>query len=354
MKVLLVAGGFVHAGVSRVLSLISKGLVELGHEVDIYFIKPVSSSPYTLYGSVVHTGGFGAGCRLVKEFALWRFLINRGNSYDRIIGFSEDANISLIKISRLLKLNDKVILSVHNPVNKFSERTINNVKKYYGSAYKVIGVSRGVVSGLKSLGLPSSNLVFRPNPVDISAIKEASSQEPEITLDNTVFNYIAVGRLHPHKGFDLLIDAFKNIAQENVRLTILGEGEERKHLEQKIKEYGLEGNVFLPGSVNNPFAVMVQSDCFVLSSRLEGWPMVLMEAMAVGLPVVSFACPHGPDEILENGKYGLLVDTGNIKALSNSMNQVLMNIELNEKLKRVAEKRVQEFDYVKVVKTWIS
>ncbi len=354
-RILLVAGGYVQAGVSRVLSLIAAGLKSQGHEVDVYFIKPVGQWPYPLEANVVHVGGAGAGCRLVQVAGLWRFLKRYGGRYDRIIGFSEDANVPLVRAAHLSGLADRVILSVHNPVDKFSRRVRGWVARYYPLAHKVLGVSRGVVSDLEALGIPEDKLLFRPNPVDLNSIMSASDLKPPILLEKDVFNFVAMGRLHSHKGFDLLLEAFSRVARFGLgaRLTILGEGEERASLEQQIGRLGLKGLVSLPGSVQNPFSVMAQADCFVLSSRLEGWPMVLMEAMAVGLPVVAFRCPHGPDEIVEDGVSGLLVENGNIEALERSMQCVMSDDQLRSRLASGARRRVQVFDYRSVAATWL-
>jgi len=100
---------------------------------------------------------------------------------------------------------------------------------------------------------------------------------------------------------------------------ILGEGEERPKLEALVRDLGLEKDVALPGFVDNPYKYMKRAALFVLSSRWEGLPTVLIEALALGTPVVSTDCPSGPREILENGKLGKLVPAGNVKALASAV-----------------------------------
>lgn len=355
MRVLTVAGGYVRAGVSRVLSLIADGLVQTGHDVDSYFIKPVSSHPYHLSSRVVHTGPhYFSGCKLIHYSGLFWHLALHGNEYDKIIGFSEDANIPLAQIANHLGLSNRVVLSVHNPADKFSLKTKHRISQVYPKSHCVIGVSRGVCNDLIDIGVPERKVTFRPNPVNIAQVDELVAQSSELHLEENLFNFIAMGRLHSHKGFDLLINAYAMITKPSNHLTILGEGPDLPELQMQIDSLGLTDKITLAGSIRNPFPVLAQADCFVMSSRLEGWPMALMEAMAVGLPVVSFACPHGPDEIIEDGISGTLVNNGDINALAKAMEAIQVNPGLKSRLAEGAWWRVRDFDHVKVAQQWLE
>jgi glycosyltransferase involved in cell wall biosynthesis len=135
---------------------------------------------------------------------------------------------------------------------------------------------------------------------------------------------VAVGRLHEQKDFQTLLRAFALVrARRSARLIILGEGPERPALEAGVAKLGLTEDVDLPGFVPNPYAFMAGASQFVLSSRYEGLPTVLIEAMACGCPVVSTDCPSGPGEILDNGKYGRLVPVGDAAALAEAMEATL-------------------------------
>jgi len=128
---------------------------------------------------------------------------------------------------------------------------------------------------------------------------------------------VSVGRLSPHKGQDLLLRAFaKVVRKKKVELLILGEGPQRKELEGKVRELGLEGKVHLPGFVPNPLKFVRRASLLVSASRYEGFPNVLVEALACGTPVVSTDCPSGPSEVLEGGKWGRLVPVGDEAALA--------------------------------------
>ncbi len=135
---------------------------------------------------------------------------------------------------------------------------------------------------------------------------------------------LGVGRLTRQKNFGTLISAFARLrATKPARLIILGEGEERSHLENLVQERGLAGDVELPGFVQNPYAYMHRAAVFVLSSIWEGLPNSLIEALACGCPVVSTDCPGGPAEILDRGKYGHLVLPGDPESMAEAIGKVL-------------------------------
>jgi len=131
---------------------------------------------------------------------------------------------------------------------------------------------------------------------------------------------LAVGRLSREKDYPTLLRAFKQVAQElPARLLILGQGPERPAIQKLVLELGLEGLVDMPGFVENPYAFMARADVFVLSSRFEGFGNVLVEAMALGTPVVSTDCPYGPAEILGGGRWGELVPVGDAESLATAI-----------------------------------
>jgi glycosyltransferase involved in cell wall biosynthesis len=150
-------------------------------------------------------------------------------------------------------------------------------------------------------------------------ILEMSQQE----VQNEWFNQkevpvvLGVGRLVAQKDFHTLLRAFAIARKErNMRLAILGEGEDRESLIKLAKELGIEFDFALLGFSNNPYAYMRRAGLFVLSSAWEGFGNVLAEAIALGTPAVSTNCPHGPSEILSDGKYGPLVPVGDPEKLA--------------------------------------
>jgi glycosyltransferase involved in cell wall biosynthesis len=135
---------------------------------------------------------------------------------------------------------------------------------------------------------------------------------------------LGVGRLSPQKDFATLIRAFRTVrARRPARLVILGEGEQRAELQALIAAEDLAADVALPGFEPNPLRYMRRAAMLALSSRHEGLPGALIEAMACGTPVVATDCPSGPAEVLENGRYGRLVPVGDADALANAIDATL-------------------------------
>jgi glycosyltransferase involved in cell wall biosynthesis len=144
-------------------------------------------------------------------------------------------------------------------------------------------------------------------------------------IDRGPLRLMAVGSLRPEKGFDLLIAAFARVAAGHPQwgLTILGEGPERSHLEALVIRSRLEARVSMPGRTAEPSRHLAAAHAFALSSRREGFPNALLEAMACGLPVVAFDCPSGPAEIVEHGRNGLLVQAGDVSGLAAALDQLM-------------------------------
>lgn len=189
----------------------------------------------------------------------------------------------------------------------------------YERAARVVGVSEGVAAeAAEILGLPASKVLSIPNP---RASREASpevAQEHERLFDKPVI--LGAGRLAPQKDFAMLLDAFAQIAEaRDLHLVLLGEGSERGALRKKADELGVSDRVFLPGFVDNPQAYMSRARVFVLSSRNEGFPSVLIEAMGVGAAIVSTDCRFGPREILDQGRYGALVPVRDAPAFARAL-----------------------------------
>lgn len=201
------------------------------------------------------------------------------------------------------------------------------IKHIYSMADRIVAVSSGVADDLaRTTGLPRDSITTVYNPVVTPGLMQ-QAQEP---ADHPWFAsgempvILAVGRLERVKAFDVLIEAFARLrAHRKARLVILGEGRERNALQGLVAKLGVEQDVNLPGFVANPYRYMARANLFVLSSRHEGLPTVLIEALACGCPVVSTDCPSGPREILDGGQYGSLVQVGDVAALTDAMLKVL-------------------------------
>lgn len=169
--------------------------------------------------------------------------------------------------------------------------------------------------------------------------------------------FVAVGRLDQQKGFDLLVEAFAlHVARGPAdgtpdRLTIHGEGPERVRLEALIRERGLDDRIDLPGRTERPGAWLARGGTFVLPSRFEGFPNVLVEALAAGLPAVAFDCPWGPSELID-GNNGILVPAGDVEALADAMTRVARDADLRGRLAAAAATSVAPLSPERILALW--
>lgn len=165
-------------------------------------------------------------------------------------------------------------------------------------------------------------------------------------------NYLlTIGRLDYEKGFDILIEAMSLLKQEGINevLYIIGDGKEREKLEKQIKNLKLSNNVFLLGFKINPYSWLKNAKLYILSSRGEGLPTVLIEALACQKAIVSTNCRCGPNEILKNGKYGLLVEVNNAFALKEGIKKLLFDKRKKENFERKALVRAYDFSNKKIL-----
>lgn len=174
--------------------------------------------------------------------------------------------------------------------------------------------------------------------------------------DLTSKTILSAGRLTYQKGFDLLLEVAKEVFQEHKdwNWIILGEGEERKELEQKIEKYQLQDHVFLKGNVNNIEDYYKDAAIFVLTSRYEGFGLVLTEAKSYRLPCVSFKCKAGPSEIILDNKNGYLIDSFNSKEMSRKICHLIEDTNTREKFSNHALDDTDKYLKNNVIQNWID
>ena len=174
------------------------------------------------------------------------------------------------------------------------------------------------------------------NPIDFETIETKACKRGDLTSDEEKLlnsSYIcSVGRLDEgQKDFNTLINAYANLKNKiSEKLVLVGDGPDREKLENLVKELNLENYIIFLGKKNNPYIWMKNSKAFILSSKYEGLPTVLIEALILDIPSISSNCLTGPAEILENGKYGELFNIGNVKELEE---KILLSLEKREKIR---------------------
>jgi glycosyltransferase involved in cell wall biosynthesis len=214
-----------------------------------------------------------------------------------------------------------VDLATRGRVERWIQR--NSMGRLYPLADQVIVTSAGVADDMAAYtGLPRHLIRVVPSPVVPESLFTAKLPRPDHPWfgDPTAPLILSAGELCGRKGFDTLLRAFARVrAQRPCRLMILGRGGARDSLLRQGAELGVSADFDLPGYVPEPYAYMAHANLFAFASRWEGLGFVLIEALAVGTPVVSTDCPSGPREILDNGRYGPLVPVGDDAALAEAM-----------------------------------
>lgn len=229
-------------------------------------------------------------------------------------------------------------LANRGPVERWIQR--HSMGRLYPFADQVIVTSRGVADDMAAYtGLARERIRVVPSPVVPASLFEAELPRPDHPWLGRPGEplILSAGELCGRKDFATLLRAFARVrAERPCRLMILGRGSAREPLLKLAGELGIAQDLALPGYLPHPYAYMAHADLFVFTSRWEGLGFVLIEALAVGTPVVSTDCPSGPSEILEGGRYGALVPVGDAAALAAAMLTTLDEPLPKERLQRAA------------------
>ena len=320
-------------GGQRSMVNLAHGMSESGYAVDLVLAQ--MEGPFLEeVRSPVRVIDLKASRALTSLPALVRYL--RTEQPDAMLSVFGYVNIIASWAWRLAGVRTRLLLNEQNTVSQESGNASKwrgrlvpwLIKRFYPWASGIVVVSHGVRDDMAQLTkIPRERITVIYNPSVVRAEVWEKAQAP---LDHPWFKtdqppvLIAVGRLQMQKDFPTLLHAFAKVRQTRpARLLILGEGKERAMLEELVKSLGLEQDVSMPGFVMNPYAYMFRSSLFVLSSRWEGLPTVLIEALCCGTPVVSTDCPSGPREILKDGQYGQLVPVGDVDALAHAIEATL-------------------------------
>jgi glycosyltransferase involved in cell wall biosynthesis len=244
---------------------------------------------------------------------------------------------NVIAVLAATSLGIPVIVSErNNPVRQRPGIVWRALRRYtYARAFGLITMTRGALECFPPVMRPRSWVI--PNMADYQTFKPR--------FDNKVKVMTAVGRLVDQKGFDLLIESWAQIADRppDWLLRIWGEGPDRVALETLARDLGVADSVEMPGVSSAPGRWIEEADAFVLSSRFEGWGLVLGEAMAAGLPCVSFDCSFGPADMITDGKDGLLIEEGNIEAMAEALSRLMAGDAIRAHLGKNAASAADRF-----------
>lgn len=310
-------------GAERVMVQLAGSLASRGHEVDLVLASAVG--PYLQdVPAQVRLVDLRAGRVSLSLPRLVAYL--RRSRPDVLLSTLEHANVVAVLAGRLsgvpVVLREANVLRPGGPGGLRARLLPTLMRVTYPWARHVVAVSGSVALSLQGLGLRAGQVSVIYNPVitdQLPALLRAPLDDPWFRPDAPPV-VLGAGRLEPQKDFATLIRAFAQVrAARPARLVILGEGQERGPLEALIRELGLQDDVRLPGFHSDIFAFLGRAQTFALSSRFEGLPGVLIQALAAGCAAVATDAPGGSREVLQGGKLGHLVPVGNAEALAGAL-----------------------------------
>jgi len=330
-------------GAERVMVTLANEFSMRGHRVDLILAR--AEGPYlSEVAPAVRIVDLNRSRVITSLLPLANWL--RREKPDVMLSALNHANMVAIMARGLARSQTRLVISERNSlINLGSGRRAQLFRRLmcwlYPKADGVIALTlAGVQEMTGELRLAPEKVMSIPNPVDIAQFRELAEMRPDHPwmAPGQPPVILAVGRLAAQKDYPTLLAAFARLrAERPARLVILGEGSLGPELQRQIDAAGLSDDVMLAGFQANPFAWMGACAVYVMSSRHEGFPNALVQAMACGARVVSTDCPTGPAEILENGKWGHLVPVGDAVALSEAMIAALTDCEAPDVLKRVFE-----------------
>jgi len=353
-KIALVGYRLNRGGAERVMANLSNYFHDNGFEVHNIIVLDDIRYPHS--GTVFNLGKLknksnGVFNKIKRLVALKKYLNKYG--FDFIIDFRFRIKpIQELLISKFV-YNTNTIYTVHSSkIDSYMPNFSPLTRLMYGNAFQNVAITETMQRLIENKhDLKNVSTIY--NSINIEDI--VSKSEETIELD---FEYIiGVGQYDTNvKQFDKLIEAYakSKLPKQRIALVILGEGKLKKHLISVAKNFNVKSFVHFLGFKSNPFKYIKNAKFFVLSSELEGLPMVLLEALACSTPVVAFNCPTGPEEVIINEENGLLIENQNIDALAQGINAMMFDAKLYEICKANALKAAKRFSVETIGKQWLD
>jgi glycosyltransferase involved in cell wall biosynthesis len=341
-----------HSGVDRVAKNLLPGMAQAGYQVDLLKIQnhgpeltpPLADNLRVIEFKTTHV--YTALPELIGYLKTYRPDVLLSDK-DRVNRTALIANALAGGVARVALRSGTTVsinLASRSRLDRFIQR--NSMRYLYRHAEAILMPSKGAADDFANyIGIDRSRIAVVPSPIITPRYHECLKQP----LDHPWFKpgepkvILSVGELCRRKDFTTLIRAFALLKDRyDCRLMIVGEGRARARLEDEVKRLNLQHRVALPGFVDAPYALMREAGLFVLSSLWEGMPVVMIEALAAGTPVVSTNCPSGPEELLRELPGKLLAEPGNEVSLAEAMAGQLDNPLPAEQLKAAATPYILE------------
>lgn len=331
MKISILLPDLRGGGVERIRLVLAEEFVRAGHEVEFVLLQARGA---LLAEAEARFPVRSLGCARMRQAPLRLARYLRERRPDALLAAMWPLTGIAGLAARLSGYRGRLLASEHNDfrwmpsIKGYERRALKRFgRRIYAPCHRVVAVSDGVAESLGAVaGLPRDRSEVIHNPVR-PMTPDAMTDEDRHALDGWLTGetrLIAVGTLKQQKGFDVLLRALADLRRRrDARLLILGDGPLRGDLEALARDLGVADSLWMPGFRPNPATFLQHARVFVLSSNWEGFGNVIVEALAAGVPVVSTDCPSGPAEILDNGRFGYLVPTGDPTALARAIRGML-------------------------------
>lgn len=357
MRIALVISSLDPGGAERVLALMANHWAGKNHVVSLITLSPIETDWYPLHPAIMRVGLNCLSIASRLSHAVWHNVRRIVQLRRQFAACRAEVIVSFMDLTNVLTLLagcrqgiPMVVCERTDPRQRPIGFAWNRLRALtYPYAAGIVVQSQALKPWAAQFAREQIVHVI-PNPV-----RPLSEGQAHIALRRgTSRTVIAMGRLTGQKGFDLLLSAFAACLARHPQwsLTILGEGEERSRLEAQATELGIAERVSLPGVVRHPEDALREADLFVLSSRYEGFPNALLEAMACGLAVIATDCPTGPGDIIRDGEDGILVAPNDVHALSAAMDRLMREEDLRQRLGACAKHVVTRFSMERVMGMW--
>lgn len=358
MRIALVIESLMLGGAQRVMSILAGELARRGHAVTLLTFLPPETDLFTISPDVervdLSSPRWSRRDLLSMLMRNWRRIarLRRALTTRRVqaaISFLDDNNV----LTPLACLGTGIPVIISQRVNPrhFAVPIHWSLGRRlaFPLATSIVIQSEDIRGWAEHIMGRASAVRVIPNPVTLPSAAQRSG-----TARRREALIIAMGRLDRQKGFDLLLEAFARVVRQFPRwkLIVLGDGPQRSELEALAAQLGIADRATLPGTTADPHDVLRHAGLFVLSSRFEGFPNALLEAMAGGLPVISFDCPTGPRDIIRHEVDGLLVPPEDAPALAAAMARLMSDADLRRRLAARAPQVLDRFGVERVVDLW--
>lgn len=332
-------------GTERVTAIIANELIQRNYEIGIVSIVGAGDTPFFEINQNIKTfyAGKKADRRIFpyKDIARYLFLRKLFKKENPDVIVIVDAGRSFLKIPA--SRGYKTITWEHFNVS-VNWHLLHPISRWIAAKYSDMIVTLTKLDAenyKKKFGAKNSMCI--PNPITINTNEKSTLKEKVV---------LAVGRYSYQKGFDLLLDAWNKVNKNGWKLRIVGSGGMESELKEKIEKYNLHDSVELLPITKNIVDHYRNASIFVLSSRHEGLPLVLIEAMAVGLPIVSFDCETGPRDIVENNVTGVLIPPSDTNQLAIELSNLIADENKRNQFSASALKLSKKFDIAEIVDSW--